>query len=142
MQKTLLDTDVLSEILKQKNLATVESGVRYLEEHGSFSFSAFTRFEIRRGFLERQAVRQLERFEEFCRHSRVLAVDDAIIDRACDLWALARKGGFPCGDADLIIAATAQVYNLELATGNSRHFAWIPQLVLVDWRSAIDQYRQ
>jgi tRNA(fMet)-specific endonuclease VapC len=136
MDVTLLDTDILSEFLKQRNCAVNEMAASYLQEYGQFTFSAFSRFEIRRGFLERQAVRQLERFEEFCRHSLVLPVSDAIFDRACHLWVKARQGGHPCSDADLLIAATALVHKLTLSTGNMRHFDWMPNLTLIDWRSA------
>lgn len=136
MDATLLDTDILSEILKQQNETVTAKAASYLEEHSQFAFSAFSRFEIQRGFLERQAIRQLERFGEFCRHSTVLPVTDAVFDRAGILWAAARQGGHPCGDADLIIAATAQLHNLTLVTGNIRHFAWATNLTLTDWRSA------
>jgi predicted nucleic acid-binding protein len=136
MDATLLDTDILSEILKQQNAAVNAKATSYLEEHGQFIFSAFTRFEIRRGFLERQANQQLDRFEEFCRHSTVLPVTDAVFDQAGTLWAIARQEGHPCGDADLIIAATAQIFKLTLGTGNLRHFAWAPNLTLNNWRNA------
>jgi predicted nucleic acid-binding protein len=135
MEATLLDTDILSEFLKQRNSAVNQRAAGYLQEHGQFTFSAFTRFEVRRGFLERQATQQLERFEEFCRHPLVLPVEDAIFDEACSLWATARQGGHPCGDADLLIAATAKVHKLTLTTGNLQHFDWIPDLMLEDWRS-------
>jgi tRNA(fMet)-specific endonuclease VapC len=98
---------MLSEILRQQDQAVLAYGVQYLEEHSHFSFSAFTRFEVRRGYLEKRASRQLERFEEFCLPSEILPITDSVPDRACELWSLARQGGNPCGDADLIIAATA-----------------------------------
>lgn len=136
MNATLLDTDILSEILKQQDATVAANAARYLAQHGAFTFSAFSRFEIRRGYLERQATRQLQRFDEFCRHSIVLPVSDAVLDRASELWAAARRGGHPCGDADLIIAATALVDKLSLGTGNARHFTWAPNLELSDWRNA------
>jgi tRNA(fMet)-specific endonuclease VapC len=61
-------------------------------------------------------------------------VTDAIFDRAADLWVIARQGGYPHGDADLIIAATALEHARALVTGNTPHFAWIPGLVIADWR--------
>lgn len=134
MDATLLDTDILSEILKQRNATVVANAATYLAEHGQFLFSAFSRYEIQRGFLERGATRQLERFEEFCAHSSVLAVTDAVFDQAAMLWAAARQGGHASGDADLLIAATAQIHGLVLATGNARHFQWTPNLTLADWR--------
>jgi predicted nucleic acid-binding protein len=36
-----------------------------------------------------------------------MPITDSILDRAADLWVVARRGGVPHGDADLIFAATA-----------------------------------
>ena len=137
MDATLLDTDMLSEILKQRNARVTTKAATYLEEHGRFTFSAFSRFEIRRGYVERRATRQLARFNVFCDHSLVLPITDAILDRACVLWAEARHSGHPRGDADLLIAATALENNLSLASGNIRHFAWLSKLGLEDWRTNV-----
>ena len=134
MDLALLDTDTLSEVLKQRNATVAQHAVAYLQDHGQFAFSAFTRFEILRGYQESQATRQLPRFAAFCAQSLILPVTDAVFDRAADLWVIARRGGHPHGDADLIIAATALAQGLELVTGNTQHFAWIPGLTLVDWR--------
>lgn len=65
----------------------------------------------------------------------VLPVTESIFDVAAPLWALARQNGYACGDADVLIAATALDASLPLVTGNLRHFAWIPGLTLLDWRS-------
>lgn len=134
MEKALLDTDILSEFLKQRNAAVTAKALQYLQQHGQFILSAFSRFEIRRGLLAKQASTQLPRFEQFCAHSLVLPVTDAIFDRAAILWADARRIGAACGDADLLIAATALENNLVLATGNVRDFAWVPKLRTEDWR--------
>jgi tRNA(fMet)-specific endonuclease VapC len=135
MQPALLDTDTLSELLKQRNAMVAARGKAYLRSHGQFSFSAFTCYEIRRGCLEKQAVRFLARFEAFCTHSQVLSLSEAILARAADLWVTGRRGGQPHSDADLLIAATALEHNLALITGNSRHFSWIHGLQLDDWRT-------
>jgi tRNA(fMet)-specific endonuclease VapC len=57
-----------------------------------------------------------------------------VLERAEDLWVIGENGGHPHSDADLIIAATALEHERELVTGNTAHFAWIPGLILVDWR--------
>ncbi len=41
-----------------------------------------------------------------------------------------KKGGQPLADADLQIAATAVRHDLELVTGNVRHFERVPGLVI------------
>ena len=137
MTLALLDTDTLSELLKQRNPQVTGKAAEYLRLHGEFALSVFTRFEVARGYKEKGATTLLTRFREFCRHSRIIPVTDAIFDRAEDLWALARRGGLPQSDADLIIAATALETGRTLVTGNTSHFSWIPGLVLEDWRQSL-----
>jgi tRNA(fMet)-specific endonuclease VapC len=134
MDAALLDTDLLSEILKQRDPIVVQKSCEYLQAHGQFSFSIFTRFEIARGYKEKRATRQLAKFNVFCRHSLVLPLTETVFERAEDLRALARRGGHPSGDADILIAATALDSGLALATGNTTHYGWIPGLVLTNWR--------
>ena len=134
MALALLDTDTLSELLKQRNHQVVAHAADYLRLHGQFALSVFTRFEIARGYKEKGATTLLTRFREFCRHSLVVPVSDAIFDQAEDLWVHARRGGHAHNDADLIIAATAMEGGRTLVTGNTAHFSWIPGLALEDWR--------
>ena len=134
MDFALLDTDTLSEVFKQRNATVAQHAAAYLLDHGQFAFSAFTRFEILRGYKESKATRQLPRFAVFCGQSLVLPVTEAIFERAADLWGTARQGGHPHGDADLLIAATALEHARDLVTGNTVHFEWIPGLLIADWR--------
>jgi tRNA(fMet)-specific endonuclease VapC len=131
----VLDTDILSEILKQKNATVVQRASVHLAAHGSFTFSALTRYEVLRGLKFKRAMAQLLRFTAFCQQSVILPISDAVLDRTADLWVLAQQQGHPCSDADLVIAATALEHGLVLATGNTAHFAWIPGLSLEDWRA-------
>lgn len=135
MPPSLLDTDILSEFLKQKNPIVAARATAYLQQHGAFTFSAFTRYEVQRGLRAKNATLQLARFTTFCQHSQVLPITDAVLDRTAELWVLANQGGHPNRDADLLIAATALEHGRILVTGNTRHFAWIPNLVLDDWRT-------
>ena len=134
MKPTLVDTDVLSELLKGRNPIVERQALDYSRLVGPLTFSAVTRFEIMRGLKLQQATAQLNKFFGFCTHSVVLPVDEAVFDRASDLWVTARSQGLPHGDADLLIAATALRHGLLLATGNHAHFSWIAGLSLVDWR--------
>lgn len=135
MPAILLDTDILSEVFKQRDAAVKQHAAAYLQQHGQFTLSAFSRFEVRRGYHSKQATKQLALFDVFCSHCQVLPLTDAIFDRAALVWAHARQHGHPCGDADVLIAATALEHSLTLATGNLRHFAWVPGLLTVDWRA-------
>lgn len=130
----LLDTDIISEILKQKHPMVLQKAAVYLQAHQRFTFSDFTRYEVTRGLRAKGAARQLQRFATFCQHSQVLAVTDSVFDRAADLWVVADRGGLPKKDADLVIAATALEHGLGVVTGNTGHFSWIPGLIVEDWR--------
>jgi tRNA(fMet)-specific endonuclease VapC len=134
MDSAILDTDMLNEVLKQKNAQVVLRASAYLQEHGQFALSSMSRYELVRGLKEKNATRQLAFFATFCQQSRILPVTDAILDRTADLWVTARRGGHPGRDADLIIAATALEHGRVLVTGNTVHFVWVPGLRLADWR--------
>lgn len=130
----LLDTDMLSEVLKQKNPTVVTHATAYLNARFRFTFSALTRYEVLRGLKAKDAAIQLEQFDAFCLRSEILPVDDIVLARAADLWALAHRTGQSKTDADLIIAATALAHRGILVTGNTNHFEWIEGLPLTNWR--------
>lgn len=134
MDPALLDTDILSEVIKLRNVTVQQKALAYTQVLGQLAFSSVTRYEIIRGYRDQNATTQLARFAVFCQHALVLAVTDAIFDRAADLWVIGKRGGHPHEDADLIIAATALEHGRVLVTGNTPHFAWIPGLRLEDWR--------
>lgn len=93
-----------------------------------------TYFEIVRGFRWKQAPAQISRFEYLSGESIVIPIDTSIANKASELWAIARRDGYPCGDADLLIAATAIVHQLSLVTGNTAHYSWIAELETENWR--------
>lgn len=134
MALALLDSDMLIELLKQKNSTVANNASAYLQQHAEFAFSAMTRYEILRGIKEKNAAVQAQRFALFVQHSVVVPITDSILDKTADLWVAARSGGHSNADADLIIAATALETGRILVTGNTIHFAWIPGLHLADWR--------
>lgn len=135
MQPTLLDTDTLSELIKLRNAVVQQRALDYTQQVGPIAFSAITRYEVLRGYKRTNATTQLARFQVFCQQAIILAIDDAVVEQAAELWSLAQAGGQPDNDADLTIAATALVHQRELATGNTRHFSWIPGLTVADWRN-------
>src|SRR5713226_4873726 len=117
MDPALLDTDTVSEIIKLRHATVRQKALAYTKQHGPLAFSAMTRYEIVRGYRDQNATKQLARFAVFCSHATVVAVTDAIFDRAADLWVIGKRGGHPHGDADLIIAATALEHSRVLVTG-------------------------
>lgn len=135
MAAALLDTDMLSEVIKLRDTTVRQHALAYTQQEGPLCFSAITRYEVLRGYKQQGATKQFANFTVFCQHALILPVTDTVWDRASDLWAFARQNGHPHDDADLVIAATALEYQRFLVTGNQRHFAWIPGLVIQDWRN-------
>ena len=52
MRLSLLDTDILSEFLKQKNPAVLKNAADYLADFQQFAISAMTRYEVMRGLKD------------------------------------------------------------------------------------------
>ena len=134
MEEAILDTDMLSEVLKRKDTVVLSNAERYLGEHQRMAFSAMTVFEIIRGMRANRATRQVVEFLKSVGTSDVFPVSLPVLMRAADLWAEGRNGGHPHNDADLIIAATALETQRVLVTGNTSHYSWITGLRLADWR--------
>jgi tRNA(fMet)-specific endonuclease VapC len=135
MDESLLDTDMLNEVMKARDLNVIRNTSAYLNQFPELAFSSMTRYEVLRGVLETGATAQRVRLEAFCRNSLILPVTDAILERAAHLWAEGRGQGRNPKDADLVIAATALEHDRVLVTGNTRHFQWIPGLVVENWRN-------
>lgn len=131
----LLDTDTLSEVIKDRDPQVRHAARQYLETHGSFTFSIITRYEVLRGLKAKRATRQVAAFEHWCRASNVLPLSDDVVVRAADLYAELHRAGHLISDADILIAATALVHGLTLVTENVAHFQRIPGVPIVSWRT-------
>lgn len=132
MQPVLLDTNILSAIMRRDGRATARAR-RYLLEHHHLAFSVITRYEVLRGLLTRQAVRQQLAFEQLCAASIVLPLTDEVAIQAAAIYADLRVRGDLIGDADILIAATALVQGYAVATNNEAHYRWIATLAVENW---------
>lgn len=130
--KALLDTDVLSALMRSEPRA-VGKARTYLAEHGAFTISIITRYEILRGLKAKGASKQVAAFDRFCLQNEVLPLIDDVIVQAADIYADLRGRGVLIGDADILIAATARVHGLIVATRNERHFGQITGLPVDNW---------
>ncbi|MBX3412978.1 MAG: PIN domain-containing protein [Pirellulales bacterium] len=107
---------------------------QYLRSHGRFTFSHISCFEILRGLRKRHAPQRIDRFTQFCQRSELLPVTYEVIDLAATLWADGKQRGVSVEDSDLMIAATAILEKIPLITANPRHFSWIADLQVANWR--------
>src|SRR5438128_2679737 len=99
MDEALLDTDILSEVLKKKDQQVLAAARQYLAEHERLAFSAITAYEIIRGMRANKATKQLGEFLKVIGTSDLFQVGMPVLVRAADLWAEARNSGHPHDDA-------------------------------------------
>lgn len=132
IQQVLLDTDILSLIMR-RNPIVLPKAELYLSAYSQFTFSIITRYEILRGLKAKNAVRQLENFEQFCNLNVVLPLNDEAVVKAADIYSYLKKQGRLITDADILIAASAVVRGMVIVTNNEAHFQRIPNLQVENW---------
>jgi tRNA(fMet)-specific endonuclease VapC len=139
LNKSLLDTDILSEIAKGANAIVASHATAYRMAFSRYSISAVTLMEIVRGYQQKHAMRQLQSFLTAIAFEEVIPFDLAAAELAGRIAGELERVGQPIGTADPMIAATALHLGLELVTGNTVHFRRIQQLgyplTLVNWRT-------
>ncbi len=138
MRRAVLDTDILSEVLKGKNAQVARRASSYLLHHPRLTISAVTAMEVVKGLQKagREALRQ--RFEMGLARFDVLLFDVEVALLAGRMYGELERAGQPIGRADPMIAATAVHHGALLVTGNRAHYERIVglgyQLDLDDWR--------
>jgi tRNA(fMet)-specific endonuclease VapC len=132
--QVVLDTDILS-LLMRKNGSVLAKATDYLVQHGQFTISIITRYEILRGLKAKGAEQQASRFEDFCGKNRILPITDAVVLRAAEIYAELYQRGELIGDADILIAASALENGFAIVTNNQEHFKRIKILEVINWVS-------
>jgi predicted nucleic acid-binding protein len=116
----LLDTNVLSELVRPAPDAHVRA---WVEACPLVALSAVTVEEIYFGLAWRPKKQVRTWFEWFLETScEILPVTLAIARRAGELRGELQRQGETRDQADMLIAATAQVHQTTLVTRNVRHF--------------------
>jgi predicted nucleic acid-binding protein len=125
----LFDTDAISEVLKPRPSAAYVRWLASIPREEQFT-SAVVVGELYKGaFRSSAATRHLENIEKRVLPAvTVLSYDTAAARVYGQVRARLESAGRPLADADLQIAATALLHDLELVTGNGRHFKRVPGL--------------
>lgn len=127
MADLLVDSDLLIDVSRN-----VREAIDYLRRQGrafTLVISTITQMELLVGCRNKTEQRQLERF---LRPFPVLALNEAIADQAVGLLRRYRLShGLLLPDA--LIAATALVHDVPLATMNQRDYRFIASLQLLPY---------
>jgi predicted nucleic acid-binding protein len=124
----LLDTDVTS----QSSKATANAEVArwwQAQDAADLWLSVIVLQELRYGIemlpqgkRRRELEVWLDRVVAPAFKGRILPVDEAVADLAGRMLAASRQAGPIAGTADVLIAATARVHGMKVATLNRKHF--------------------
>ncbi len=127
----LFDTDAISELLRPRPLKPYVEWLKAVPREDQFT-SAVTVGELFKGAYRSAAKeRHLENIESRVLPAVTILPYDLAVARIFGMIrADLERGGNILPDADLQIAATAMFHDLELVTGNLRHFERISNLRL------------
>jgi predicted nucleic acid-binding protein len=125
----LFDTDAISELLKPRPAAGYVRWLAAVPREEQFT-SAVVVGELYKGAFRSSAVaRHLENIEKRVLPAVTVLSYDAMAARVYGkIGARLEGAGRPLADAGLQIAATALLHDLELVTGNPKHFSRVPGL--------------
>jgi predicted nucleic acid-binding protein len=135
----LFDTDAVSEVLKPRPAAAYVRWLGGLPREEQFTSAVVVGELYRRAFRSPNARYHLKNIDERVLPAVTVLPYDVPVARVFGkIQADLARGGRGLADADLQIAATAIHHDLELVTGNLRHFTRIAGLrinsVLADSR--------
>ncbi len=125
----LFDTDAISELLRPRPLQAYVEWLHTIPREDQYT-SAVTVGELYKGaYRSRRKEHHLTNIDERVLPAvTVLPYDIATARVFGEIRAKLEEAGTILADADLQIAATAIHHDLELVTGNLRHFERIPNL--------------
>ena len=139
MDRSLLDTDAYSEILRSRNLKVVEKSNVYRAQFDRFTLSAVTVVELVSGLQRVKRQVRIDALLDALDAEEILPIDLEAAIIAGKIHGDLVRTGQTIGRADPMIAAIALQHNLTLVTGNTEHFQRIVDLGyplrLDDWRS-------
>jgi tRNA(fMet)-specific endonuclease VapC len=130
----LLDTNVLSEVVKKRPSATVLGHLREVPQNALF-ISVVSVMEMRFGAVRSAAGSILwERIRrDVLARVKILPLGEDQAIRAGEILADLESRGTPVGIEDVMIGATALVGGLVLVTRNVKHLGRIRGLVVENW---------
>lgn len=138
MNKSIIDTDILSEILKGRDRTVAGRATEYRREHGRYSVTTITIAEVVKGFHRIRREDLIDGFLGAIRAEEVLSLDFEAGVTAGRVFADMERAGTPVGRADPLIAAIALRHDRVLVTGNLAHYERIRALGyplrLENWR--------
>jgi tRNA(fMet)-specific endonuclease VapC len=133
MNRALIDTDILSFYFKGDPIV-VDNFKKYLAKYEIIEISLITYYEIMSGLLFKNALKQLEIFNDFVSENIVIALTEQSCTISSEIYSKLRNNGELIDDIDLLIAGIAIENEMTLVTNNENHFGRIQGLKIENWK--------
>jgi predicted nucleic acid-binding protein len=128
MPKSVLDTDIFSEILKGVDPVVAQRATAYRATVGHYTIAAITVMEIIKGLHKVGREERIQQFLQGLIQVEILVLDARSAELAGRIVADLERKGQPIGRADPMIAAVALQHGLTLVTGNTAHYERVKAL--------------
>jgi tRNA(fMet)-specific endonuclease VapC len=128
MPKSLIDTDIFSEVLKGVDPIVRQRASAYRAVYGFFTISTVTVLEIVKGLHKVGREQRIQQFLQGMVQVETVSLDISSAVLAGRIFADLERTGQPTGRADPMIAAIALQQSLTLVTGNMAHYQRIKAL--------------
>jgi len=135
MTTYMLDTNICSFIMREHSLKIIEHLEMAVKARSRIVVSAITYAEMRYGAISPKAPKKIESMVKsfVSRLDAVLPWDAEAIDKTVEIRQELARRGTPIGENDAAIAGHALSSNSILVTNNTREFARVDGLKIVDW---------
>ena len=130
--KYLLDTNILSELIKQPNGYTARK-IADLESEDSCCTSLIVACELRYGALKKDSSILTGKVNQLLETITVLPLEQNIEPHYARLRVNLERAGTPIVSNDLLIASQASALGLTVVTGNLKEYSRIPGLAIENW---------
>jgi len=130
--KLMLDTNICIYIIKQQPATVLKRFLEY--QIGDIGISSITLSELRYGVAKStHQEKNSKALDEFITPLEVVSFDEEAAHAYGEIRATLEKAGTPIGAMDMLIAAHAVSLGIPLVTNNTREFARVTSLNVIDW---------
>jgi len=135
MTTYMLDTNICSFIMREHSLTVIEHLEMAVKARSRIVVSAITYAEMRYGAISPKAPKKIESMVKsfVSRLDAVLPWDAEAIDKTVEIRKELARRGTPISENDAAIAGHALSSSSILVTNNTREFARVDGLNIVDW---------
>ena len=128
----MLDTDILSDLMKRTPSPELQEKVRTVPVEEQFT-SSITLGELIYGAQKKRSERLLSQVRRIVANLQILPFSSSAAAVYGQVRAELEAAGNPIGEADTRIAAIALERGLIVVTGNVRHFGRVRDLPVENW---------